>query len=128
VGHGECLLREPAIAELMIDTWRHFDGERYRLITWCVMPNHAHVILRLFRGSELARVVPSWKSYTAKVANRLLARSGEFWAREYYDHCIRDEKNCFGRCDMYCRIGEGGTCGLAVRWLRGLVARAPAGW
>jgi REP element-mobilizing transposase RayT len=91
-GHGECLLREPAIAELTIDTWRHFDGERYQLITWCVMPNHAHVILRLFHGSELARVVHSWKSYTAKVANRLLARSGEFWAREYYDRCIRDER------------------------------------
>jgi len=91
-GHGECLLREPAIAELTIDTWRHFDGERYQLITWCVMPNHGHVILRLFHGSELARVVHSWKSYTAKVANRLLARSGEFWAREYYDRCIRDEK------------------------------------
>ena len=82
----------PAIADLTIDTWRHFDGERYRLITWCVMPNHVHVIVRLFRGSELARVVHSWKSYTANVANRLLARSGEFWAREYYDRCLRDEQ------------------------------------
>ena len=91
-GSGECLLREPAIAELTIDTWRHFDGECYRLIAWCVMPNHAHVIVRLFRGSELGRAVHSWKSYTAKAANRLLGRVGEFWAREYYDRCLRDER------------------------------------
>src|SRR5438034_6286735 len=78
-GSGECLLRKPAIAELTIDTWRHFDEERYQLIAWCVMPNHAHVITRLFRGSELGRVVHSWKSYTAKAANRLLGRVGEFW-------------------------------------------------
>ena len=91
-GSGECLLRKPAIAELTIDTWRHFDEERYQLIAWCVMPNHAHVITRLFRGSELGRVVHSWKSYTAKAANRLLGRVGEFWAREYYDRCLRDER------------------------------------
>jgi REP element-mobilizing transposase RayT len=91
-GSGECLLRDSALATLTIDTWRHFDEERYRLIAWCVMPNHVHVIARLFRGSELGRVVHSWKSYTAKVANRLLVRAGEFWAREYYDRCIRDER------------------------------------
>ena len=56
------------------------------------MPNHVHVIVRLFCGSELGRVVHSWKSYTAKAANRLLGRVGEFWAREYYDRCIRDER------------------------------------
>ncbi len=31
-GSGECLLRDSAVATLTIDTWRHFDGERYRLI------------------------------------------------------------------------------------------------
>ena len=48
---GECLLRDSAVATLIIDTLRHFDGERYRMIAWCVMPNHVHVIVRLFCGS-----------------------------------------------------------------------------
>jgi REP element-mobilizing transposase RayT len=54
------------------------------------MPNHVHVVLRLSPGQELAAVVHSWKSYTAKQANQILRRSGSWWGREYYDHLIRD--------------------------------------
>jgi REP element-mobilizing transposase RayT len=25
----------------------HFDNERYRLLAWCVMPNHVHVVVEL---------------------------------------------------------------------------------
>jgi REP element-mobilizing transposase RayT len=92
VGNGECYLRNPAVAHAIVDSWRHFDGRRYRLIAWCVMPNHVHVIFQLARGSDLDRVIHSWKSYTANVANAMLNRSGTFWYREYYDHCIRDER------------------------------------
>ena len=56
------------------------------------MPNHAHVIMRLFVGSDLAKVLHSWKSYTSNVANSILGRTGTFWFREYYDRCIRDER------------------------------------
>ncbi|HZY42050.1 MAG TPA: transposase, partial [Anaerolineae bacterium] len=38
-------------------------------------------------------VLHSWKSFTAQQANRLLNRTGEFWAREYYDRFIRDERH-----------------------------------
>jgi REP element-mobilizing transposase RayT len=36
-------------------------------------------------------VVHSWKSFSAKKINLLLGLKGEFWAREYYDHLVRDE-------------------------------------
>jgi REP element-mobilizing transposase RayT len=58
---------------------------------WCVMPNHVHVLARLFPGVSLASVLHSWKSFTAKRANTMLHRGGAFWQREYYDHLIRDE-------------------------------------
>jgi REP element-mobilizing transposase RayT len=92
VGYGECHLRDETIAKLVINAWQHFDNERYRLMTWCVMPNHVHVIMRLFVGSDLAKVLHSWKSYTANLANSILGRTGTFWCREYYDRCIRDER------------------------------------
>jgi hypothetical protein len=44
-GLGACWLGEPAIAELVENTILHFDGERYRVLAWCVMPNHVHVIV-----------------------------------------------------------------------------------
>jgi REP element-mobilizing transposase RayT len=89
-GKGACSLRDPRIAELVANALRCWDGQRYRLIAWCVMSNHVHVVFRLLPGQELANVLRSWKSYTARMANRVLDRRGEFWQREYYDRLIRD--------------------------------------
>jgi menaquinone-specific isochorismate synthase len=90
-GQGECHLRNPEIARLVTEALGRFEGQRYELHEWCVMPNHVHVVLRPLSGHSLAEILHSWKSYTAKVANRRLGRSGDFWQVEYYDHLIRDE-------------------------------------
>jgi putative transposase len=71
----------------------YFDGQHYRLIAWCIMPNHVHVLIETWPGYPLDKVLHSWKSFTALQANRLLDRTGEFWAREYYDRFIRDERH-----------------------------------
>ena len=92
-GHGACWLRQPAVAQVVADALRYFDSQRYRLHAWCVMPNHVHVIAEPFPGHTLPSILHSWKSFTAKVANRLLGRTGEFWQEEYYDHLIRDEED-----------------------------------
>ncbi|MBN1795793.1 MAG: valine--tRNA ligase [Sedimentisphaerales bacterium] len=92
-GHGECLLRDASITEIMDSALKHFDGERYDLIAWAVMPNHVHVIVRPRPGYKLSEIVHSWKSFASKEINRRLARSGSVWMDEYYDHLIRDEKD-----------------------------------
>jgi len=89
-GIGACWLRDPRIGRLVSDALNFWHGERYRLIAWCVMPNHVHVIFRLLPGNELADIVQNWKSFTASEANRILRRSGAFWQREYYDRLIRE--------------------------------------
>jgi len=90
-GAGSCHLLNSVIAALVADSLHHFDNQRYRLFSWCVMPNHVHVVVRLFPGQNLACVVHSWKSFTAKQANRILQIRGAFWQKEYYDHLIRDQ-------------------------------------
>jgi REP element-mobilizing transposase RayT len=90
-GAGECFLRDPRIGELMANALRFWDGTRYRLVAWCVIPNHVHVICRLLPGQELSVVLQSWKSYTARRSNKTLGRGGAFWQREYYDRLIRNE-------------------------------------
>jgi valyl-tRNA synthetase len=92
-GHGECLLSDPQVAEIVQNAVRHFDQERYEIVAWAIMPNHVHAILRPFGGQELSKIVQSWKSFTAKEINRLLNRQGSLWMEEYYDHLIRDEKD-----------------------------------
>ncbi len=90
-GHGASWLRQSPIAELVEGALLRFDGERYRLLAWCIMPNHVHALIEVGLGATLDRIVQGWKSYTAHEANRLLGRTGAFWAREYHDRFIRDD-------------------------------------
>ncbi len=91
-GHGDCVLARSEIAELVANALKHFDGERYLLHAWCVMPNHVHVIVEPLTGWELSKIIHSWKSFTAHEANKRLNRSGDFWQRDAYNHIIRSEK------------------------------------
>jgi Rad3-related DNA helicase/REP element-mobilizing transposase RayT len=92
-GHGACLLRQEPVARLVEGALKHFDGVRYRLLAWCVMPNHVHAVIQPNAGEDLPKILHSWKSHTAHAANKLLGRSGEFWQPEYYDHLVRDESD-----------------------------------
>lgn len=89
--HGACHLRLPEIARMVENTLLLFDGSRYQLHAWCIMPTHVHVLVTRFQGETLSRIRHSWKSYTGKEANRRLGRSGQFWQEEYFDRRIRDE-------------------------------------
>ncbi len=92
-GHGACWLRDERIAALIENALLYFDDQRYCLIAWCIMPNHVHVLIETWPGYPLYKVLHSWKSFTAQKANELLNRQGAFWAREYYDRFMRDEKH-----------------------------------
>ena len=89
-GRGTCHLKRPELAGLVEGALRFFHGTRYELEAWVVMPNHVHVLFTQ-KDEPLGRVVGSWKSYTAKEANRLLGRSGQFWDEDYWDTYMRDE-------------------------------------
>jgi putative DNA methylase len=99
-GHGACWLRRADIAELVQGALWHFDGQRYRLLAWCVMPNHVHVLIETVEGYPLHQVVHSWKSYTANLANQWLGRDGPFWYRDYFDRYVRDAEH-FARVVFY---------------------------
>jgi putative transposase len=90
-GLGECLLAEPSCAEAVQNAILHADGERYRLIAWCVMPNHVHVVAEFDRGFALDVVVQGWKSTAAHQINKNLNRKGRLWRREYFDRFMRDD-------------------------------------
>jgi REP element-mobilizing transposase RayT len=83
VGRGRCRLRE--LAPVAAENLKHFDGERYELIAWTVMPNHMHVVFTPHQ--PLADILHSWKSYVAHQAG------GRLFAREYFDRIIRDERD-----------------------------------
>jgi REP element-mobilizing transposase RayT len=92
IGHGEVLLREPDAAQIVATALGHFDGLRYALHAWCVMPNHVHVVVTPMGEHKLGEIVGGWKSFTAKEINKLLNRSGRFWAADYFDRFMRNEE------------------------------------
>ncbi len=92
-GHGACWLRQPEVAALVEGALRHFDGERYRLLAWCVRPNHVHALIETCEGFPLADVLHSWKSFTSRKVSKLVGRSGEFWQREYLDRYVRNAEH-----------------------------------
>ena len=65
-GYGSCLLNIPNIAEKVVEAWKHFDGKKYDLISYVVMPNHVHLIIKTFEGYELGKLVWSWKRHVSK--------------------------------------------------------------
>ena len=92
-GHGHRWLGDPALADLVEGALRHFDGQRYDLHAWVVMPNHVHALLTPGEERRLADIVRSWKTFTARRANAYLGLEGRFWQREYFDRYIRDERH-----------------------------------
>jgi predicted solute-binding protein len=99
-GHGSCLLRDSRIAEVVAQALRFFDGQRYYLDAFVVMPNHVHVLVQPLPGFHLSEIIHSWKSYTARQINRVLGHSGTVWMRESFDHIVRDW-DAFVRCRDY---------------------------
>lgn len=100
---GKCWLRNSSIARLITDNLKHFDGKRYHLIAWCIMPNYVHVMLEPLSNYELPIIIHTCKSYTAKAANKILGRKGRFWHAEYYDHLVRDDADYWNNIDYVLR-------------------------
>ena len=101
VGHGECWLQKPAVAELVAGALRFHQGTRFDLLAWVVMPNHVHAVVQPMPGWTLSALLHGWKGYAAREANRLLGRIGhKFWQRESFDHLIRDDQD-LERCCHY---------------------------
>lgn len=117
-GHGSCYLRSPEIATLVENALLHFDGARYRLHAWCVMPNHVHVLNTASEGHTHGAIAHSWKSFTANQANRLLERQGTFWQRDHYDRYIRNARH-FQSAVEYIENNpvKAGLCEKSVDWL-----------
>jgi REP element-mobilizing transposase RayT len=100
-GRGECHLRRPEIAKLVEENFLRFSscesgsqnpGLRYTLHAWCIMPNHVHVLFKV-EGASMAEIVGGWKTHTAKLANRIVGRTGPFWDEDYFDTFMRNDEH-----------------------------------
>jgi len=87
---GPTWLKQKPIVEIIKKSLFHFDGIRYKIAAFSIMSNHIHIITyKLDR--RLFRILQSFKTYTGRLANIELNRTGNsFWAKENYDHLIEN--------------------------------------
>jgi REP-associated tyrosine transposase len=87
--HGACVLRKPDLSKVVADSLLKFDGERYLMTDFVVMPNHLH-FLAAFRSEEaMLSQCTEWKRYMAREINRALKQKDDFWQVEAFDHLVR---------------------------------------
>ena len=115
---GSRLLRDSRAASVVENALSHFQGERYALSAWCVMPNHVHAVLTPYSGYSLSVILHSWKSYSAHQINKILRRNGRLWEEESFDHLIRNER-AFERFVAYTENNPvaAGLCDRPELWL-----------
>ena len=89
-GVGQCFMRDDRVAQIVKDALFYYDGNKYKIIAWCIMPNHVHTLIEVFNSISLSEIIHSWKSFSANQINKLLNRTGQVWMMEYFDRYIRD--------------------------------------
>lgn len=89
---GNCLLRNPDCADIVRNALHYFDGSRYILDHYVIMPNHVHVLVKPLGQHTLTDILHSWKSFTAKEINKLRQATGQVWEHESFDHLVRSGK------------------------------------
>lgn len=101
-GMGSCLLKRPPTAAQVTAGMHHFDGERYELDAYVVMPNHVHAIVRptQCKAHPLELVLKSWKQFSAHQIHESIGGQGQLWQEESYDRIIRDCEH-LDRCLQY---------------------------
>ena len=96
-GYGSCILKKPSVRKIVSDAILYKDGIDYDVLSFVIMPNHVHLLIRLRGDSTIMKVMHSIKSYTSNSINTFLGRTGAVWKKEYFDRIIRSEshlKNC----------------------------------
>ena len=117
-GHGGCHMRHPEFATIMAYAIRFFEGQRYEVKAWVVMPNHVHAVVWPMPSHSLSEILHSWKSYTSHEFNKRLANKVvPFWQAESFEHLIRDDEDLH-RCCAYTLMNpvNAGLCGEPQQW------------
>ncbi len=87
--HGSCVLRDPELSKLVANSLLHFDGDRYEMLDFVVMPNHVHLLAAFPDDDSILLQCESWKHFTATQVNRRLGVTGKFWQQDGFDHLVR---------------------------------------
>ena len=91
--YGACLLQKDENRAIVENALHFYDGLRYELISYVVMPNHVHILVRALGDREILSTIYSIKNYTARQINKATGSRGHLWQSESFDRLIRSEEH-----------------------------------
>ena len=94
-GLGACVLKQPQLSKIVADSLLYFNGERYHIGDFVVMPNHVHLLVCLLGNTDLLKQCRSWKRFSSGKVNKVLGQTGRFWQEESFDHLVRSPEQFF---------------------------------
>jgi len=126
-GHGECLLKKRECLEILREEFMKYDGVRYMLHGYVVMPNHVHLLFSLAVGISLDKMVGSWKRICARRINESLGKKGALWQKDYFDRIIRSWEQMLRvaryvrRNPLKAKLREGEYFLYEAEWVRNML-------
>jgi len=91
--HGSCPFRGDGTRLVIESALRHYDGVRYTLYAFVVMPNHLHLLLTPLPGERTEDVIAALKRFLSRTIGWKAREKGPLWQREYYDTLMRDQEH-----------------------------------
>jgi putative transposase len=122
---GPRWLENKKVANIVADKIHSMNGKHFRLMAYCIMPNHVHLLIESIISNHLEHLGKTakypvtdalrlLKGSTARACNLKLKRNGQFWNHESYDHYARDEQE-LKRIVKYI-LNNPVKAGLAKEW------------
>jgi REP element-mobilizing transposase RayT len=92
--HREPLFTDLKLARAVIEEFRLAESERkVRSLSFVVMPDHFHWLIRLGQVSDLSGIVKQVKARSAQSINRAIGRAGRIWQRGFHDRAVRRDQD-----------------------------------
>jgi putative transposase len=92
------VLANDASAKLILSCYDWLRQQNHiKLLAFCVMPDHYHVLFVLLYGKSLKEVIESASKFTATKINELIHSKGQFWQDSFHDHRCRDVDDALDR-------------------------------
>jgi REP element-mobilizing transposase RayT len=91
-GMGACHMRRSDVRSQVELCLLQFDGKRYDIDAFVLMPNHVHAVIKPALCYDLSTLLQGIKGVSANRCNKLLGHKSTFWMDESYDHIVRGVK------------------------------------
>ena len=101
-GYGECVLKYPDVRQYLIDSIGFYDGSRFDVLAYVIMPNHVHMLAVPSDDYSLDETLKSIMRFTAGKINRHMGKKGQLWQTEPFDRIVRSGLH-YNHCLDYIR-------------------------